>query len=55
MAKLAGWTPYSLEEGAAQAEAALDALEPGAEPDVAVKALDHAFGRLASAAKGLLR
>ena len=54
-AKLIGWLPYSLEEGAAEAEHALDALAPDATADDAIKALEHAFGRLHSAAKGLLR
>jgi hypothetical protein len=47
--------PYSLDEGVAEAEAALDALEPGADADVAVQALERSFSRLGSAARGILR
>lgn len=54
-AKLIGWLPYSLDEGVAEAEAALSALEPGADPDVAVQALEHGFSQLGSAARGILR
>lgn len=55
LAKTMGLLPYSLDEGVAEAEAALDALEPGAEADVAVQALERSFSRLGSAARGILR
>ena len=55
LAKVMGLLPYSLEEGVAKAEHALDALTPGVDPDVASKALDDGLDRLASAARGLLR
>jgi len=55
LAKQMGLLPYSLDEGVAHAEHALDALTPGMDPDVASEALDDGLNRLASAARGVLR
>lgn len=55
LAKMMGQLPYSLDEGVAQAEHALDALTPGVDPDAASEALDDGLDRLASAARGVLR
>jgi hypothetical protein len=55
LAKTMGLLPCSLEEGATEAEAALNALEPGADADVSVKELEKSFYRLGSAARGILR
>ncbi len=55
LAKLIGTLSYSLGEGVAKAEHALDALTPGVDPDAATKALDNGLDRLASAARGVLR
>ncbi|MBY0568307.1 MAG: hypothetical protein K2P70_13415 [Hyphomonadaceae bacterium] len=55
LAKTMGLLPYSLDEGATEAEAALNALEPGADADVSVKQLEKSFYRLGSAARGILR
>ncbi len=55
LAKMIGCLPYSLDEGVAQAEAALNALDLSADADVSVQALEKSFSRLASAARGMLR
>jgi len=55
LAKTMGLLPYTLEAGVAHAEAALDALAPGADLDGAVEAIDSGLGRLSSAARGVLR
>jgi hypothetical protein len=55
LAKTMGLLPYTLEEGVAKAEHALDALAPGMDPDAASKLLDDGLDRLVSAARGVLR